>query len=92
MDKKMIPFSVYLPVEYHERLKLAAQGRRASALVRDAITMIMDGNDAFKAGYNKAVRDASKIVYDCKEAQMVAVNKRDLGAILTEMINELEIK
>jgi len=92
MDKKMIPFSVYLPAEYHERMKQAAQGRRASALVRDAITMIMDGDDAFKAGYNKAVRDASKVVYDCKEAQMVAVNKRDLGAILTELIEKLEMK
>lgn len=92
MDKKMIPFSVYLPAEYHEKMKQAAQGRRASALVRDAITMIMDGNDAFKAGYNKAVRDAAKVVYECKEAQMVAVNKRDLGAILTETIEKLEMK
>ena len=92
MEKKMIPFSLYLPVEHHQKLKEVAKDRKASALVRDAITMLVDGNDAFKAGYNKAVRDAAKVVYDCQEAQMVAVKGRDLGAILTEQIQLLEMK
>jgi hypothetical protein len=92
MEKKMIPFSLYLPVEHHQKLKEVAKDRKASALVRDAITMLVDGNDAFKAGYNKAVRDASKVVYECEEAQMVAVKGRDLGAILTEQIQLLEMK
>jgi hypothetical protein len=92
MEKKMIPFSLYLPVEHHQKLKEVAKDRKASALVRDAITMLVDGNDAFKAGYNKAIRDASKVVYDCEEAQMVAVKGRDLGAILTEQIQLLEMK
>ena len=92
MEKKMIPFSLYLPVEHHQKLKEVAKDRKASALVRDAITMLVDGNDAFKAGYNKAIRDASKVVYDCEAAQMVAVKGRDLGAILTEQIQLLEMK
>ena len=90
--KKLIPYSVYLPIEQHEKLKIAAKDRKAAALVRDAITMILDGGDAYKSGYNKACRDAAKLVYDCPEAQMVAIKGKDLGAILTSQIEGLEMK
>ena len=90
--KKLIPYSVYLPVEYHSKLKAVAKERKASAMIRDAIMMILDGDDAYKGGYNKGVRDAAQVVYECEEAQMVAVKGRDLGAILTERINELEMR
>ena len=51
-----------------------------------------DGDDAYKGGYNKGVRDAAQIVYECSEAQMVAIKGRDLGDILTDRIKELEMK
>jgi hypothetical protein len=54
--------------------------------------MILDGNDAYTSGYNKAIKDASKLVYDCKEAQMIAIKGKDLGSILTDQIESLEIK
>jgi hypothetical protein len=79
-------------MESHKRLKALAKERKASALIRDAIVMMLDGNDTFKSGYNKGIRDAAKVVYDCKEAQMVAVHKRDVGVILTEQIQLLEMK
>lgn len=91
-EKKLIPYSVYLPKDYHDKLKEVAKDRKASALIRDAIQMILDGNDAYRGGYNKGVRDAAQIVYECDEAQMVAIKGRDLGAILTDRINELEMK
>lgn len=90
--KKLIPYSVYLPVEQHEKLKLAAKDRKAASIVRDAITMILDGNDTYTSGYNKGVKDAAKVVYDCEEAQMIAIKGKDLGSILTEQIEALEIK
>lgn len=90
--KKLIPYSVYLPAEYHAKLKEVAKERKASALIRDAITMILNGNDAYMGGYNKGIRDAAKVVYECQEAQMVAVKGRDIGAILTDRIQELEMK
>jgi hypothetical protein len=61
-------------------------------MIRDAITMLLDGDDTYRSGYNKGLRDAAKVVYECEEAQMVAVKGRDLGAILTDRINELEVK
>lgn len=90
MEKKLIPYSVYLPVEYHAKIKMMAKARQASSMIRDAIVMILDGKDAYTAGYNKGVRDSAKAVYNCKEAEMVAVKGRDLGAILTDRIKDLE--
>lgn len=90
--KKLTPYSVYLPEEMHKKLRALAKHRKASQMVRDAIQMIIEGNDAYNSGYNKALKDAAKLVYDCPEAQMVAVKGKDLGAILTDQIDSLRIK
>jgi hypothetical protein len=90
--KKLVPYSVYLPYDHFLKLKEAAKDRKASVLIRDAIAMIIDGKDAYTSGYNKAVRDAAQLIYDCKEAQMIAIKGKDLGSILTEQIEGLEIK
>ena len=90
--KKLTPYSVYLPAEMHRKLRALAKSRKASQMVRDAIQMIIEGNDAYNSGYNKALKDAAKLVYDCPEAQMIAVKGKDLGAILTEQIESLRTK
>ena len=41
---------------------------------------------------NEACKDAAKIVYESDEAQMIAVRGKDLGSILTELIESLEMK
>ena len=93
MEKlKKIPYSVYLPPELHAKLTEVAQRRKASEMVRNAITMIIEGNEAYVSGYNKAIKDAAQLVYDCEEAQMVAIKGKDLGSILTHRIEGLEIK
>jgi predicted DNA-binding protein len=92
MERKLIPYSVYLPIELYKKLKKLAKERKAASLIRDAIAMMLDGNDAYTSGYNKACKDAAKLVYDCEEAQMIAIKGKDLGSILTEKIEALEIK
>jgi hypothetical protein len=92
MERKLIPYSVYLPIELYRKLKKLAKERKAASLIRDAIAMMLDGNDAYTSGYNKACKDAAKIIYDCEEAQMIAIKGKDLGSILTEKIESLEIK
>jgi len=67
---KLIPYSVYLPPEYYDQIKELAKERKASSMVRDAICMIMDGNDQFKAGYNKGLMDAAKVIKNNKELKM----------------------
>jgi hypothetical protein len=90
--KKLVPYSVYLPVEQFDKLKAAAKDRKAASIVRDAISMMLDGNDLFTSGYNKGIKDAAKVVYDCEEAQMIAIKGKDLGALLAEKIDLLEAK
>lgn len=90
MEKRLVPYSVYIPKELHTKLKKVAKARKASSMVRDAIRMIIDGNDAYQAGYRKGLEDASKVVYDCPEAQMVAIKGRDIGAYLCDQIKSLE--
>jgi hypothetical protein len=89
---KKVPYSLYLPPDLHSKLTAIAQRRKASELVRNAITMIIEGNDAYTSGYNKAIKDAAQLVYDCEEAQMVAIKGKDLGSILTQRIESLEMK
>lgn len=90
MEKRLVPYSVYIPKELHTKLKRVAKARKASSMVRDAIRMIIEGNDAYQAGYRKGLEDAAKVVYDCPEAQMVAIKGRDIGAYLCDQIKSLE--
>jgi hypothetical protein len=90
--KNLIPYSVYLPEHLFLKLKALAKDRKASVLIRDAIAMIIDGNDAYTSGYNKGVKDAGTVVYDCPEAQMIAIKGQDLGSILASKIDALEMK
>jgi hypothetical protein len=90
--KKLVPYSVYISEEHHNKLKELAKERKASVLIRDAIGMLMNGNDVFKTGYNKAIKDAAKVIYECQEAQMIAIKGRDMGVVLSERITDLEMK
>jgi metal-responsive CopG/Arc/MetJ family transcriptional regulator len=90
--KKLIPYSVYLPERQHKALKKAAKDRKASELIRDAIEMLLEGGKSHDSGYNQGIRDAVKVVYNCKEAKMIAVKNRNLGVILAESIEELKRK
>jgi hypothetical protein len=90
--KKLIPYTVFLPEEQFTEIKKLAKERKASELIRDGVDMMLKGTDIYTSGYNKAISDAAKIIYDCEEAQMVAIKGKDLGAILAEKIDTLEIK
>lgn len=92
MEKKLVPYSVYLPEEHVKQLRKLAQERKASELIRDAVVSMLADGDKFKSGYNKGIKDAAKVVYDSPEAQMIAIKKRDLGDILAEQIENLEMK
>jgi hypothetical protein len=54
---------VHLPEDVYLKLKEAAGNRKASALVRDAITLIVEGDDEFNGGYNKGVRDCIRHIH-----------------------------
>ena len=86
---RLIAYSCFIPEEHYKRLKAAAKDRKAASLVRDGLTMILENQSAFNAGYNAAIKDSMKVVYDCPEAQMVAVQGKDLGAHLKGQLEML---
>jgi bisphosphoglycerate-independent phosphoglycerate mutase (AlkP superfamily) len=77
-------------VEYHEKIKELAKERKASSTVRDAICMILDGDDSYKAGYNKAIKDVTRVIRSCKEIEIVAVRGKYLDVLLVEQIEQLK--
>ena len=90
--KRLIPYSVHLPEDIYEKLKKAAGDRKASALVRDAITLIVDGGDQFSSGYNKGIRDAQNVVKTDKAASGIILNGSNVGASLENKMEKLIIK
>lgn len=87
---KLIPYTVYLPEEYYEKIREYAQSRKASSVIRDAICMFLSGGDQYNSGYNKALGDAKKAVTSADEVKMLAVNGTPLGDIVEAKISVLE--
>lgn len=90
MNDRLIPYSVYLPVEHYEKIKELAKQRKASALIRDAICMIIEDNDLYTSGYNKALDDAAQTISSLKDIQGLGIHGRYLDEILFELIKDLK--
>jgi hypothetical protein len=86
-DNRLVPYSVHLKREVYDKLKLAAGQRKASALVRDAINMIVEGDDEFNGGYNKGIRDAMGLIESDPIASRLSI---DNVAVSTHLCNQLE--
>jgi hypothetical protein len=85
-DNRLVPYSVHLKRDVYDKLKEAAGQRKASALVRDAITMIVEGDDAFNAGYNKGIRDAIEEMYEDDVASRIHFDDELLAHRLVERL------
>jgi hypothetical protein len=73
-----------------DKLKKMAGQRKASSLVRDAVSMMLDGKDEYSAGYNRGLKDCIALVDSCKEIEHIAVRGKYLADILADGINALE--
>lgn len=87
--KRLIPYSVHLPEDIYKKLKAAAGERKASALVRDAITIIVDGDDEFNGGYNKAIRDAIASIKSDQWCKAVSINGQTFAEYLEESLSDM---
>ena len=88
-DNRLVPYSVHLKREVYDKLKLAAGQRKASALVRDAITMIVEGDDEFNGGYNKGIRDAISVIGEDELASAIAYNGDTVADLLAEKLSQM---
>lgn len=82
--KRLIPYSVHLPEHIHAKLKEAAGNRKASGLVRDAITLIIEGDDAFNGGYNKAIRDVIDLLHNDQWCKVLGIEGQSMAYYLEE--------
>ncbi len=89
--KRLIPYSVHLPEDVYKKLKAAAGERKASSLVRDAITLILEGDDEFNGGYNKALRDVISMINDDKWCSNVGVNGESFAAYIHKLLEPMMI-
>jgi bisphosphoglycerate-independent phosphoglycerate mutase (AlkP superfamily) len=90
VEKKLIPYNLYLYSEHVEKLKKLAGQRKASSLVRDAVSMMLDGKDEYSAGYNRALKDVAEIINQCKEIEVIAIRGKYLADVLIDQIEALE--
>jgi hypothetical protein len=87
--KRLIPYSVHLREDIYLKLKAAAGDRKASALVRDAITFIVEGDDSFNSGYRKGLRDAIDAVNAHKTANLISFNGVTVSKSVTDKLERL---
>lgn len=90
--KRLIPYSVHLREDIYHQLKDAAKGRKASGIVRDAITMIIEGDDAHTSGYNKGLQDAIKVVNADSVASGLVINGHNVAKSLAESLRGMIIQ
>lgn len=89
--QRLVPYSVHLREDIYLKLKEAAKGRKASALVRDAITMIVEGDDSFNGGYNKAIRDMIGIIQEDHWSSVIGVQGTTIADHLTKQLNAMHM-
>jgi hypothetical protein len=85
-DNRLVPYSVHLRREVYDKLKLAAGERKASSLVRDAITLLIEGDDEFNGGYNKAIRDVISTIYEDEWMKKLGIEGQSIAYYLEELI------
>jgi len=88
--ENLVPISFYLPKELHDKLKIAGANRKQSMLIRNAIQMIIDGNDLYNSGYNAGLREAIEVVNSNEDAMTISVAGRAIGINIVSDIKTLE--
>lgn len=89
MEARMIPYSVHLREDVYLKLKEVAKDRKATALVRDAITMILEGDDTFNGGYNKALRDVINLIKEDPWAKKIGIDGESLSQHFSAKIEQM---
>ena len=90
MEKKLIPYSLYLPADLITELKKLAKTRKASSVIRDSLVMAIKGNDSFKAGYKKGLHESINQVQKCADAKNISVKGIPISETIVAKIKRLD--
>lgn len=86
--KRLVPYSVHLREDIYKALKDAAKDRKATSMVRDAITMIIENTGPFESGYKKGIRDAIQAVEADEDIRKIAFGGRPISE---NLLSQLEM-
>ena len=86
--KRLVPYSFHLREHIHQALKDAAKERKATSMVRDAITMIIENTGPFESGYKKGIRDAIQAVEADEDIRKIAFGGRPISE---NLLSQLEM-
>lgn len=89
MSTRLVPHTVYLPPEAHEKLKSYAQNRQSSTLLREAVMAHLHGSSSFEAGYFQALKDADKILSSNDLLNSLSYKERKISDIIYDSLNLL---
>ena len=70
-------------------LKSKAKNRQASTMVRDAVTMILEGNDQFTAGYQQAGKDVLRLIESNKTLNSIAFDGLSMAEMIFDEVENL---
>lgn len=88
--ENLVPISFYLPKELHDKLKVAGANRKQSELIRNAVQMIVDGNELYVSGYNQALKDSIQVVLLNEDAMTISVMGKAIGVKIADDLKTLE--
>jgi hypothetical protein len=57
--------------------------------VRDAITLIVEGDDVFNGGYNKGLRDAIAVIKENESASSISIGGESIAELLSRQIEAM---
>ena len=90
--EKLIPYSIHLKPEIYAKIKEAAGERRASEVIRNALTMYLQNEESYKAGFNDGYNRAVEEVRNHAVARSIGWMGKPLSELLINFLQKEEVK
>jgi predicted transcriptional regulator len=90
--EKLIPYSIHLRPDIHAKLKEVAGKRKASELIRNAITYYLQNEETYKAGFNDGYNRAMEEVQNHPVAKSIGWRGEPLSELLSNFLKNDEVK
>lgn len=88
MTEKLIPYSIHLKPEVYAQIKRAAGERKASEIIRNAITLYLQNEDAYIAGRRDGYKMATDVIRSNPLAANISWKEKPLCEILADSLKE----
>lgn len=87
MSTRLIPHTVYLPLEAHEKLRQYAAERQSSTRLREAVMAYLNGSGTYEAGYLQALKDADRSLSKVDALNRISYDGEKISDIIFHTLN-----